>query len=57
VHARIPTATVEEVRSLQLENTEANDRFGSGLQEMPPVGRICGGSRRAAATIVKKGGG
>jgi hypothetical protein len=34
VHARIPMVTIEELRGLQLENTEADERFWAGLRDM-----------------------
>jgi hypothetical protein len=34
VHARIPMVTVEEMRSLQLENAEADEHFWHGFAEM-----------------------
>jgi hypothetical protein len=34
VHARIPMATIEELRGLQLENAEADERFWAGLRDM-----------------------
>ena len=34
VHARVPMAMVEEIRALQLENAEADERVWQGLAEM-----------------------
>jgi len=34
VHDRIPMVTMEEIRALQLENAEADERFWSGLQDL-----------------------
>src|SRR6516164_2480770 len=34
VHDRVPIVTIEEIRALQLENTEADERFWSQLQDM-----------------------
>jgi hypothetical protein len=34
VHARIPMVTIDELRALQLENTEADARFWAGLRDM-----------------------
>ena len=34
VHDRVPMVTIEEIRALQLENTEADERFWSQLQDM-----------------------
>jgi hypothetical protein len=34
VHARIPMVTIEEVRTLQLENAAADQRFWNGLRDM-----------------------
>jgi hypothetical protein len=34
VHDRIPMVTIDEIRALQLENAEADERFWSTLQDM-----------------------
>src|SRR6516165_7986032 len=34
VRDRIPMVTMEEIRALQLENAEADERFWSGLQDL-----------------------
>lgn len=34
VHARIPMTTIEEIRALQLENAETDERIWQGLAEM-----------------------
>jgi hypothetical protein len=34
IHARVPMVTVEELRAVQLENAEADERFWAGLRDM-----------------------
>jgi hypothetical protein len=39
VHARAPMVTIEEIRALQLENAETDERFWSQLQDITYSGR------------------
>jgi len=34
VHARVPMPTIEDIRALQLQNSEANEKFWTGLRDM-----------------------
>src|SRR4051812_6852435 len=34
IHARVPMPTIEEIRALQLQNSEANEKFWTGLRDM-----------------------
>jgi hypothetical protein len=48
VHARIPMATIDEIRALQLENAEADERFWNSLHDMQTE-QADGNKRLAAA--------
>jgi hypothetical protein len=34
VHARVPMPTIEDIRALQLQNSEANEKFWTGLRDI-----------------------
>src|SRR4051812_39927872 len=34
IHARVPMPTIEEIRALQLQNSEADEEFWTGLRDM-----------------------
>lgn len=52
VHARIPMATMDEIRALQLENAEADERVWQGLAEMQT--EQAEGNRRLGAEAERK---
>jgi hypothetical protein len=51
VHARIPMVPIDELRALQLENTEADERFWAGLRDMHQD--VADDHKKLAATVAR----